>query len=420
VWLAGRVAAAYLGQHTARAGLTIAMFGLVLCSLTVSSVLLAGAHRLYGHPDADNAGYDLRAQVGEESSREAPVDRVAESSALPDLRAALGNAPASRPEDFPAIGAVRSQPGELIRLGGPTAAWQGTRVSVLDAEFLRTTSTRLQARAAGYGDEGALWRALADRADLAVVGAPLAATLGLGSGPANGNGGLAPETVWLRARDGGRPLRLQVVGVLPARSPLGDGVFVGESAAAPAAMPPGRDVTYFLRARAGLAPERAAAALNVSFGDRGLRASVIDPDARLSRAVQAPVTFLLQGFLGVGLLSGVLAVGLLGARAVLERRAQIGLLRAVGMRSGAVQFSLLLEGSAVALAGAGVGLGVGMALALQVVGYLQRLSPGFPLVIPTDQLLTIAVLTWGASLLVAAVPAWRAGRVAPVEALRYE
>jgi putative ABC transport system permease protein len=215
-------------------------------------------------------------------------------------------------------------------------------------------------------------------------------------------------------------VRLEVVGVLAPRSPLGDGVFLSDATAARAGLPSARQITYYLRTRDGLTPERAASALNVSFGDRGLRASVVDPELRLSQAVQAPLSFLLQGFMGLGLVSGVLAVGLLSARAVLERRAQIGMLRAVGMRAGAVQFSLLLEGSVVALAGAGVGLGVGAILAGQVVRFLQRAHPEFPLVVPVDQLAAIAVLAWGASLLAAAVPAWRAGRIAPVEALRYE
>jgi putative ABC transport system permease protein len=447
--LTGRLAAAHLGHQSFRAGMAMAMFGLVLCSLTVSTVLLAGAHRAYGRPDAETAGYDLRAQAevasaGPARPSGAPAANGATASpnggvngpavaphghgangaggrgrapALLDLKTALDSAPAARPEDFPAIAAVTSQGGELIRLGGARATWQAANVGVLDDEFLRTTEAHLSVRAPAYGEGRPVWQALAERPGLAVIGAPLAATLGLA--PANGT--LDPgAALWLRARDGGRAVRLQVIGVLGARSPLGDGVFIAEPTAERAQMPVAQQVTYYLRTREGLTPERAASALNVSFGERGLRASVVDPELRLSQAVQAPLSFLLQGFMGLGLVSGVLAVGLLAARAVLERRSQIGMLRAVGMRAGAVQFSLLLEGSAVALAGAAIGLAVGAGLASQIVRYLQRAHPEFPLVVPIDQLLAMVVLAWGASLLAAAVPAWQAGRIAPVEALRYE
>ncbi len=438
-----RLAAAYLGQQRFRVGTAMAMFALVLCSLTVSAVLLAGAQRAYGRPDAENAGYDLRAQteaasaapsngrpVGNSFLRLAARAPASNNGAnqngppehgpllgVPDLRTALRTAPAARPEDFSAIGTVATLGGELIRLGGPRAAWQPARLSVLDPEFLATTGATLSALAPGYGSAADVWRALAERPGLAVLGAPLAATLGLGSA----HGGLEPGTVvWVRALQGGQALRLEVIGVLGARSPLGDGVFVGAATVARVPLPAARQVTYFLRTREGLTPERAASALNFSFADRGLRASVVDPELRLTQAIQAPLTFLLQGFMGLGLVSGVLAVGLLAARAVFERRAQLGMLRAVGMRARTIQVSLLLEGSVVALAGAGIGLAVGVALAGQVVRFLQRSHPELPLVVPGEQLAAMAALSWGASLLAAAVPVWRAGRVAPVEALRAE
>jgi putative ABC transport system permease protein len=379
--------------------MAMAMFALVLCSLTVSTVLLAGAHHAYGRPDAEDGGYDLRVQGADEAS-------------AVDLRAALSDAPAARPDDFPAIGGVRSQGGELIHLGSPLANWHAATLGVVDDEFLQTTSARLAARAAGYADEAQVWRTLGERPGTAIVSTSLAAALGLTPNERDGT------PVWLRARAGGSAIRLEVIGVLAARSPLGDGVFVAERSLAQATLPAPTQVTYYVRARDGLTPERAASALNLSLADRGLRASLVDPELRLSRAVQTPLSFLLQGFMGLGLVSGVLAVGLLSARAVLERRSQIGMLRAVGMRAGAVQFSLLVEASVVGLAGVAIGLGVGVVLAGQIVRYLQRTQPEFPLLIPMDQLIAIAVLTWGGAVLAAAVPAWRGGRIAPVEALR--
>ena len=52
--------------------------------------------------------------------------------------------------------------------------------------------------------------------------------------------------------------------------------------------------------------------------------------------VAASLTFnrLIQGFMGLGLVVGVAALGVISARAVVERRQQIGVLRAIGFRRG--------------------------------------------------------------------------------------
>ena len=55
------------------------------------------------------------------------------------------------------------------------------------------------------------------------------------------------------------------------------------------------------------------------------------------------VNWLLLGFMGLGLIVGVAALGVVSARAVVERRQQIGVLRSIGFRRGMVQLSFLLE-----------------------------------------------------------------------------
>jgi cell division protein FtsX len=415
LWLAGWLASAYLRQSGVRSGMTIAMFGIVLCSLTLASVLLAGARDAFGPLPSDNVGYDLRARVSLAPPGDATDGRNGVAP-LADLRGALRDAPATGPDDFPAMGLVRAQSAELIRLHGMRASWQPSRLSVVDDEFLRDGRARLQARSRAFADDHAVWQALAERPDLAVASTGLASRLGIDASRLNGQ---EPDSVvWVRAMDGGRPARVQVVAVLPPRTALEEGLVVSSGTAALAAMPPPPEATFYLRTRNGLSPERAVAALNFSFGERGLQASLIDGEARLAQAVQTPLRFLLQGFLAVGLVSGVLAVALLGTRAALERRAQIGVLRTVGWRAGSVQFSFLIEGSTIAVAGILVGLGAGVLLAGEVVGFLRQFSPGFPLVVPVDQIALSATLTWGAALIAAAVPAWRAGTLSPIEASR--
>ena len=65
---------------------------------------------------------------------------------------------------------------------------------------------------------------------------------------------------------------------------------------------------------------------------------------------------LLQAFMGLGLIVGSASIGIVSARAVVERRQQIGMLRAIGYQRWMIQWSFLLEASFVALLGIGLGL----------------------------------------------------------------
>ena len=58
-------------------------------------------------------------------------------------------------------------------------------------------------------------------------------------------------------------------------------------------------------------------------------------------AVQWTFNRLIQGFMGLGLIVGVAALGVISARAVVERRQQIGVLRAIGFRRRMIQVSFL-------------------------------------------------------------------------------
>ena len=76
---------------------------------------------------------------------------------------------------------------------------------------------------------------------------------------------------------------------------------------------------------------------------------------------------LIQGFMGLGLLVGVAALGVISARAVVERRQQIGVMRAIGFRRQMVQAAFLLESSFVALTSIVVGTVLGLMLAWNIV-----------------------------------------------------
>jgi len=144
----------------------------------------------------------------------------------------------------------------------------------------------------------------------------------------------------------------------------------------------------------------------------------------LADAVSANLTFdrLIEGFMGLGLIVGVAALGVITARAVVERRQQIGVLRAIGFRKRMVQLSFLIESSFISLTAIVVGTGLGLAVAYSVISDSRR-TPSWEnmsFVVPWETLGIIFFAVYLVALLTTFVPALRASRIYPAEALRYQ
>jgi putative ABC transport system permease protein len=124
--------------------------------------------------------------------------------------------------------------------------------------------------------------------------------------------------------------------------------------------------------------------------------------------------------MALGLVVGIAALGVIATRSVVERRQQIGMLRALGFQRRMVRNSFLLESSFVAVLGTLIGAVLGLSLAYQLVNYFIKTAPGLHFVIPWVELVLIVVGAYAASLLTTYLPARQASQVFPAEALRYE
>ena len=129
---------------------------------------------------------------------------------------------------------------------------------------------------------------------------------------------------------------------------------------------------------------------------------------------------------------GALIFGLVNTliTAVMERVREFGMLRAVGMKPGAVIVQVVFESTLIMLAGVTVGIIVGVLLATQWLGDgidLTQWAQGVelagirsvltPRVLPSDLVLVTALsLVFG--VIAALYPAWRAVKIKPLEALR--
>ena len=131
---------------------------------------------------------------------------------------------------------------------------------------------------------------------------------------------------------------------------------------------------------------------------------------------------ILLGFMGLGVVVGIAGLGVVSTRAVVERRQQIGVLRAIGYRRGMVQLSFLLEFSFVALLGTAIGVVLGLVLGYQAVADIrsEEASETLRFSVPWLQIIVIISLTYLFSLLATYLPARQASRIYPAEALRSE
>ncbi|MFN2465844.1 MAG: FtsX-like permease family protein [Candidatus Dormibacteria bacterium] len=108
------------------------------------------------------------------------------------------------------------------------------------------------------------------------------------------------------------------------------------------------------------------------------------------------------------------------AMSVLERRREIGLLRSAGATPGWVRSLFMTQALILGVAGSALGTVVGVGVAAALVQYLRSTSgqPGLSLVLDAVVILQVAALGLLATVVCAVVPAARASRVAPLEAIR--
>jgi putative ABC transport system permease protein len=118
----------------------------------------------------------------------------------------------------------------------------------------------------------------------------------------------------------------------------------------------------------------------------------------------------------VALLAAALAVGASSAASVIERRTEIGLMKALGAGSGTVGFLLAAEQLLLAFVGGGIGYALGILLARVVGEKIFGAAPEPSLLI----LVVIIGLAAGVTLLGSALPLRRASRYEPAPILRGE
>ena len=177
---------------------------------------------------------------------------------------------------------------------------------------------------------------------------------------------------------------------------------------------------YRIKLADGVDAAEVSRELEVTFQRNGMESSVLAELVEDSVSANQSFNYLLTGFMGLGLLVGVASLGVVSLRAVVERRQQIGVLRAIGYRRNMVQLSFLLESSFVVLLGVAIGVGLGTAISYLIVREIREDVETIRFAIPWLQIVIIVGVAYLFSLATTFLPARQASNIYPAEALRYE
>lgn len=128
------------------------------------------------------------------------------------------------------------------------------------------------------------------------------------------------------------------------------------------------------------------------------------------------ITVAVSAIAGISLFVGAMGILTIMWISVHERTAEIGLLRALGVEKGRIQFLFLLEAALLALAGGALGIGFSLS-----VEYLLALAvPGLPMKTPAIIVMAALVMSAVVGIAAGVVPARRAAGLDPIDALRAE
>ena len=416
-------AVAYPMSAKFRTGLTLAMFALVIFTLMVMSILTNVFDVSTVDQEIVTGGWDIEGNLNV-------------NTPIQGIRQAIDEEPRLRIQDFEAIGGYTTIGVEARLVGAEEQRWQRYAVRAADDDFLEATNHKLKLIADGFGPtERGVWQALRGDPSLVVVEAlvvPRRSDFGEGEVPFQLEGffyeddEMSPIDIEVREPRTGEIVQLKVIGVLDqftdSFGEIGFGMFASKANLDDAIPFPVPITTYRFRLAEGVDPGPVARDLEASFQENGMETEVLEELVEEQAAASRAFNYIFTGFMGLGLLVGIAALGVISLRAVVERRQQIGVLRAIGYRRRMIQLSFLLESSFIALLGIAIGVGLGTIISYNIVNDVREREnvETFRFSIPWLQISAIIAVAYLFSLAATFLPARQASRIYPAEALRYE
>ncbi len=409
-----KMAIAYPLSNRFRTGMTIAMFSLIVFSLTVFSVLLANF-------DAAFLGGDARANMD-------VMTTASGTSTVRDVPAALQQANSPVANDVAGYGRT------TIASGGQVVSQPGIEndgiypVIGADDGFLGSLNTTLQAYANGYTDERAVMDLVRTDPSYALVDT---SAVGISFNDTFDwtvddvtitDDRFDPFQLTITNPVTGASSTVTVIGVLRTQLPSAtvSGIYVDETAYTGLFGQP-EYRRGFIRLAEGADSREVARGIESALAVQGVKAESVEQIFADMSATNTAFNRMFQAFMALGLLVGIAGLGVIAFRSVVERRQQIGMLRAIGYQRRTVTLTFILESSFIAVMGILSGV-VGGA----ILGRNLLTSPDFTdgadikFAMPWNEIIIVIAASFLFSLLMTWWPSRDASRVPVADALRYE
>ena len=414
-------AIAYPLSSKFRTGLTLAMFALVIFTLTVMSVLTDTFGTQFVETRVATGGWDIEGDVNFTT----PID---------DIRSEINSIDTVDISDFESIGGYTQIPMQVREIEGDSQDWDRVSYLAADDGYLESSEYEFKLIADGFGSTTEdVFEAMRNDSRLAVIGGALLSDTQGEQGQqisrvfnevSYDDESMSPFEIELREPNTRAVLNLTVIGVIDRVHDTGFGLgMIGSKSAVDEAAPFPIPITTY-RFRVNDLDESKDIARNIerAFLENGMQTDVLEEVLNEQLAALRGFFRLFTGFMALGLFVGIAALGVVSTRSVVERRQQIGMLRAVGYRKGMIQLSFLIESSFIAVLGIIIGTVLGLVLSYNAVLDIRD-EQGLDTIryaIPWIQMIVILSVTYFFSLLATYVPARQASNVYPAEALRYE
>ena len=159
--------------------------------------------------------------------------------------------------------------------------------------------------------------------------------------------------------------------------------------------------------------------LNRDLAPTGVSVTLIEEEILEIQSLVFAILSIFQSYLSLGLFVGIAGMGVVTVRSVSERRAQIGMMRALGFKKSMILQSFWIEVTWIGMLGIvnGVLVGIGFHHAIHKEFWKEQ---GVELILPWTAIWMVLLGGWLMLILATYLPVRRASSVSPAEALRVD